>query len=834
LREWIGARANIFFIAAEAGSGKTNLLAEIQKQYTERELPSLLIRAGRMEKQTLNQQIAYLLNIDFTKGLEDYTSISGTQAEPTFILIDGLNEANNAEQIWQEIIDLSKVFEPGSLKFVVTNRANSKADLERYVVSDSENDLLYGENNDNEKGLSAYTFWLTALDMKEMKNAWDNYAVKDKSRFKPNFSFDDIALFDRAIYNQINNPLVLRIFLEIYHGKPLPKKGNKHLNIWGDWLTTFSEAEQAFFKLLTDEIWDKSENELLLDDLINNEKLKSYFTTDVINAPYPRLKNNGWISRYVKDLNSYVAFTVEGALLYLLGVKLQLHKPTFDLAAVQEILEENNKLKRSYIESFLCRKSLEGDLKLVCELIDAGDKHIDICITPLLLFLKAFGPKAMLDIVLENPTENDWKVLLNLDEFIYEQQFQSLRKSFLIELKSFNSFQNYDSIILCLKSILVFDYQIANQYKTQFESSNPTINFNHEILLEIARCENKLRNYHEAIKIYQKCLMSDSLSLKENFYLKLKFLIEIGLTYKNLKDYKNSLNYYLISLELIQNSNTNHDLELSFIYGSIGIIYNLIGDYDKSIEYSNKSLSIRYKLYGEIHIKTASLYNNIGSALFNKGENDKALVFIKKSLDIKLKILDPDDISLAIAYNNIGEALQKNNSHEEALDFYNKSLKIKIKVLDDYDPLLATTQFNIGEVLLNLNKNEDALIFFQKSLSIQLKQSTADKLILANHYKGIGFCYLNLNDLKLCLESFHMSNNMIKTTDAIFGIAKCLESQQKKDIALKHYIESALVFKSTLNSKFDRNHYSIQNAIRIAKDLGKEDELPDWIKELKN
>jgi type IV secretory pathway ATPase VirB11/archaellum biosynthesis ATPase len=26
LREWIGARANIFFIAAEAGSGKTNLL----------------------------------------------------------------------------------------------------------------------------------------------------------------------------------------------------------------------------------------------------------------------------------------------------------------------------------------------------------------------------------------------------------------------------------------------------------------------------------------------------------------------------------------------------------------------------------------------------------------------------------------------------------------------------------------------------------------------------------------------------------------------------------------------------------------------------------------
>jgi hypothetical protein len=59
LREWIGARANIFFIAAEAGSGKTNLLAEIQKQYTERGYPGLLVRAGRMEKNTLKEQVAY-------------------------------------------------------------------------------------------------------------------------------------------------------------------------------------------------------------------------------------------------------------------------------------------------------------------------------------------------------------------------------------------------------------------------------------------------------------------------------------------------------------------------------------------------------------------------------------------------------------------------------------------------------------------------------------------------------------------------------------------------------------------------------------------------------
>ena len=135
LREWIGARANIFFIAAEAGSGKTNLLVEIQKQYTERQLPSLFIRAARMEKSSLKEQIAYQLNLDTIIDLKEYKSIAGTQADPTFILIDGLNEARNAEAIWFEILETSTLFEPGSLKFVITNRANSNLDLERYTLT---------------------------------------------------------------------------------------------------------------------------------------------------------------------------------------------------------------------------------------------------------------------------------------------------------------------------------------------------------------------------------------------------------------------------------------------------------------------------------------------------------------------------------------------------------------------------------------------------------------------------------------------------------------------------------------------------------------------------
>jgi len=597
LREWIGARANIFFIVAEAGSGKTNLLVEIQRQYTERQLPSLLIRAGRMEKQSLKQRIYYLLNIDLEKGLENYSSIAGTQAEPTFILIDGLNEAKKAEEIWQEIINLSKVFEPGSLKFVVTNRANSKTDLERYIVSELENDFLYGENKDNEKGLSAYSFWLTALDMKEMKGAWENYATKDKAKFKPQFNFDAIAEFDRGLYNQINNPLILRLFLEIYNGKALPKKGIKHLNIWHDWLKTFSTEEQTFLKLVANEVWQKGENELLLDDLLKHEIIKIYLTSDIINAPYNRLKSKGWLSRYVKDLSGCLGFTVEGALLYLLALQLQEQKPVIDLAAMQSLLKSGSKLQKSAIESFLCEQALNGDLNLVADLIDAGDEYIDISIKPLLLYLKTFGIELTLKKVLENPSENDWKALNKLDSQLNKLQLHVLRKEFLIALMPQNEFKTKDALGLGLDAIAIFDKEDAINYLNKVDTKASFIVEDADLLSKLGTCEKKFGNFDKALDYYQKCLT--------------------------------------IRLKTIGGEHPS----VATSYSYIGSIWNSKGEYDKALEYFEKCLAIYLKTLGMEHPWVATLYIHIGNIWNSKGEYEKALEHYVLSSQIRFKKL---------------------------------------------------------------------------------------------------------------------------------------------------------------------------------------------------
>jgi tetratricopeptide (TPR) repeat protein len=824
LREWIGARANIFFIVAEAGSGKTNLLVEIQKQYAERELPSLLIRAGRMEKQSLKEQIAYLLNIDVQQGLENYDSIAGTQSEPTFILIDGLNEANNAEEIWQDIIDLSKVFIPGSIKFVVTNRANTKAELNRYIVSENDFNLLYGENKDNETELGAYSFWLTALDMKEMKGAWENYATKDKAKFKPQFNFDDIAEFDRGLYNQINNPLILRLFLEIYNGKVLPKKGVKHLNIWQDWLKTFSDLEQTFLKLVANEVWQKGENELLLDDLLQHETLKPYFTSDIINAPYNRLKNTGWISRYVKDLNGYIGFTVEGSLLYLLALQLYEQKPEIDLKSIQTILSNGSKLQKSVIEAFLCEQALNGDLNLVVDLIDAGDEYIDVSIKPLLHYLKTFGIELTVKKVLENPSKYDWKAIKKLVKQLHVLQLHSLRKEFLIALMPQNEFKTKDAVSLGLEAIAILDKNEAVDYLNKVKINEAFINKDPDLLAQLGDCELKFAEYDKALLCYEKCL---DLKLKilgwEHSDLAESYS-NIGYAWKTKGNYEKSLEYFEKSLEILLNTLGAEHTDVASSYNNIGSAWSSKGNDDKALEYYEKSLVLKLKTLGGEHPYVATTFNNIGMSWKTKGEFEKALDCYERALVIYLKTYGKEHPNVAASFNNIGQTWNTKGEYDKALDYFEKSLEINLKYWGGEHPSVATVYFNFGAIWQNKGIFDKALEYYEKCLEIELKTLGGEHPDVAQSYNKIGFIWADRGNNEKALQYYEKGMEILLKTlgaehpdlaSSYNSIGMVLSDKGNYEKALEYYEKSLDINLKTFGADHP-NFTQIHNNIAVA------------------
>jgi tetratricopeptide (TPR) repeat protein len=919
LREWIGARANIFFIAAEAGSGKTNLLIEMQKQYAEQNISVLFIRAARMEKPSLRAQIAYLLNIQPELSIEQYQSIAGTQANPTFIFIDGLNEALQAESIWQEILNISKISVPGSLKFVVSSRANSSEVINSFTITDADELHIYGEKKEGHTGLGAYAFWLTALNMAEMKNAWQAYALTNKIKYKPQFSFDDLATFDRSIYNLISNPLVLRIFLETYHNKSLPKKGNKHLNIWQDWLATFSKEEITFLKLLTKSVWDKGENELSLDDLLNNPQLKQFLTSDLINAPYPRLKNLGWISRYTKDFNACLSFTVEGFLLYLLGSQLMEDELNIEIDYIKNVLASGTKIQKSGVEAFLIQKAVNGDLTLICNLIDAGGEYHHVFNSSILLYTKLYGVTDLLDKLLKRPTNYDVEVLSSLIDSLDKFQLFEDLKALCLEILKISK-NNLIQVPLNLK-ISILEQLTFPENETLISEIETEINYNNiDDVHSINLCKMSLAFYFsmngfpdKAVKIYNDVI--DKSSIKDPILLNKMGVAYDGASVKSSDSAlaTTAVEYYHNALKVINFSDYKE-------LGLAAMIYFNLAKYEKNdslaIEYYSKCLKIERQIYGDIHKDTSRTIAAIGLTCIRQGDLENALINLNEAKSIT-ETLHGD---LTEIYDYLGFYHRKKGELDKALEYCDKVLKYKGDKFGKKSPEIIKCITNVGDILFDIGDYQKSLFYFCNANYIIKKQTKADidtifyinnMIALANFslknydkaikyyticintfnkhkspyqeaqinniYYDLLYSYLEnsnfnstnainvLNKLsKIAVYSistedfidnqqligyFHFTaKNYTKSIDAYNSIIPLLlNGQQKNQIfqyigtcyellnqyekALNYFLLSIDIRKCDSEFDLDRNSAieSIQNAIRIAKLIGKEDELPEWL-----
>ena len=235
LRSWIGARAGLFFLAAEAGSGKTNLLVEMNRQYAERGLDTILLRGNRFRTPDIWEELCYRLNLTPDSSLEDAAFVTYDQENPLMILIDGANENSNSKDLFDSIIQFLAQYKGGHIKIVLSWRVNTKSELPQ--ADDQYESIVYNDSNDSnrEENLIANScYWLKPLNKVEVEGAWNKYVndKQDKVRRKPNFSYEELTYHDRSLSDQLDNPLLLRLFLELNNGKGLPKSRGGFISIW--------------------------------------------------------------------------------------------------------------------------------------------------------------------------------------------------------------------------------------------------------------------------------------------------------------------------------------------------------------------------------------------------------------------------------------------------------------------------------------------------------------------------------------------------------------------------------------------------------------------------
>jgi hypothetical protein len=235
LRSWVGARAGLFFLAAEAGSGKTNLLVEMNRQYTERGLDTILLRGNRFRTPNIWEELCYRLNLSADSSLEDASFVLYDQENPLMILIDGANENANSKALFDSIIAFLERYKGGHIKIVLSWRVNTKSELPQ--ADEKYEDLVYSdakEGNREDSVIARSCHWLKPLNKIEVEGAWNKYVSdrQDKVPRKPNFSYEELTYHDRSLSDQLDNPLLLRLFLELNNGKGLPKSRGGFISIW--------------------------------------------------------------------------------------------------------------------------------------------------------------------------------------------------------------------------------------------------------------------------------------------------------------------------------------------------------------------------------------------------------------------------------------------------------------------------------------------------------------------------------------------------------------------------------------------------------------------------
>lgn len=235
LRSWVGARAGLFFLAAEAGSGKTNLLVEMNRQYAERGLDTILLRGNRFRTPNIWEELCYRLNLTSESSIDDASFVKCEQENPLMILIDGANENSNSKVLFDSIIEFLEKYKGGHIKIVLSWRVNTKSELPQ--ADEKYESIIYSdakESNREDHVIARSCHWLKPLNKMEVEGAWNKYVSdkQDKVRRKPNFSYEELTYHDRSLSDQLDNPLLLRLFLELNNGKGLPKSRGGFISIW--------------------------------------------------------------------------------------------------------------------------------------------------------------------------------------------------------------------------------------------------------------------------------------------------------------------------------------------------------------------------------------------------------------------------------------------------------------------------------------------------------------------------------------------------------------------------------------------------------------------------
>ena len=328
---------------------------------------------------------------------------------------------------------------------------------------------------------------------------------------------------------------------------------------------------------------------------------------------------------------------------------------------------------------------------------------------------------------------------------------------FLILLISFNTIavNNHEVDSLYRKLINAHDStkaDILNELSWELRNSEPQKSIEYGI---------------EAIKFAERF---------DNFENLVKAHSFIGVAYRILGNYSESMDYYYKGLELAQKYGETE--QEGYAYINIGNLHIYQGYYYNALENLQKAKVIAEKL--DHKRMQAYVYLNIGRAQILRKENIEALVNFKKALDLRIEI---NQISgQAVCYKYIGDIHLDLGNTKEAIENYNLSLNVVEQDMDK--DLVAHTLSNLARTYLLIG--DYALSKKTAKKSMRIANEIGAKLTIRDNFKILSEIDLktgNFESASKNLESIISYNDTLfnqQLSEKMFDLEYRFEKQRKQ------------------------------------------------------
>ena len=830
LSTWFEAASSLLAVSAEAGSGKTNLLVHMQARYEQLGFTSLFIRAARCQSEQWEEVLRSVWNVPESIDLKEFIATHYSAKFPLMILVDGGNEHAAPSAFLHSLFLFLITLPLGTMKVVVSWRGASVSEMP-LIPAEMEQHVFPAAERVENGILSKYALRLTGMNKIELEGAWEKYAADKNLRCRPNFEFSDLLIADASLVEELSNPLLLRLFMELFHGKGMPKAAKGFINLWAVWWNKIKEQpeEAAYLKNLSQALLEREQLQLSLDELFDHPLLGIAVKNIQIDSPHQQLLRKGIISQYFIDDSLQVSFTMEAALYYIAALDVNTEKlPSLPFEKF---------MWKEVARSFAWQCVASGQSMALYDWIDNESIPVEILVKGLSESLILNGARSTLQQLLVTPTARDYGILDKAFDLLAEnrpgekeQRATELLSELLLhpdpqgrELKirlmsdagkaiadkAFNE-MNEDSSNFSSQELLGWAKYLSRfgRHRNAEIAINKAVKLSAEEFCDasegifeerifVARSLGKFRESLELIEEWERILLNNgSLSELRNANL----ASSRGKAFEHLAQYTVAIRYYSMAMEIFESRFGLHKIETIDSFLDVGDVANHLGNYDDALNIYIQCSNRFQRVFGESHPNVASTLMRIGDIWQTKGQYDKALEFFESALKINIDYYGESHPNVASIITRIGDVRNTKGQYDMALEFFESALKINIDYYGESHPNVASTLTRIGDVWNTKGQYDKALEYFEKDLKISIDYYGESHPNVASTLMRIGDIWQTKGqydealeyfekDLKISIDYYGESHPNVAST--LTRIGDVWNTKGQYDKALE-YFESVL------------------------------------------